>query len=201
MGRERLMEEQRARMEARRKQLKKEVEKAKAKKVKKAVTRDTSKDQSRKTVNRLTGSTTPKTGESAKQTLSKFAGKKPAPAPKAKPVTKNKPVNKVPERFAQGGKGGKIDKTIKNEEKAKSNFFYGSSGTRGSNVPSNPKLKSQNQKLTGRQKIAREVAAASGKVTPKKGGKPKNPKKGQTYKTFTGITMVWTGTNWKQKTK
>ena len=132
MGRERLMEEQRARMEARRKQLKKEVEKAKAKKVKKAVTRDTSKDQSRKTVNRLTGSTTPKTGAAAKQTLSKFAGKKPAPAPKAKPAPtpapKAKPApapkpkakatpHRGKQRFADGGKGGKFDTSSPNNLK------------------------------------------------------------------------------------
>ena len=69
MGRERLMEEQRARMEARRKKLKEAVEKAAKKqekaKAKKSVTRDTSKDQSRKTVDRLTGGKQPKTGAAA----------------------------------------------------------------------------------------------------------------------------------------
>ena len=54
-----------------------------------------------------------------------------------------KPVNKVPQRFADGAKGGKYDKAVKNKEKAKSNFFRSSSGTRGENVSSNPKLKSQ----------------------------------------------------------
>lgn len=136
MSRERLMEQQRARMEARRKQLKKEVEKAKAKKVKKAVTRDTSKDQSRKTVNRLTGGTTPKTGESAKQTLSRFSSKKPAPvvkakpapaakakptpAPKAKPAPKPKAKptpHRGKQRFADGGKGGKFDTSSLNNLK------------------------------------------------------------------------------------
>ena len=64
----------------------------------------------------------------------------PSPKPKA---AGTKPVNKVPQRFADGAKGGKYDKAVKNKEKAKSNFFRSSSGTRGTNVPSNPKLKSQ----------------------------------------------------------
>ena len=64
--------------------------------------------------------------------------------PPAKPkAVGNKPVNKVPQRFADGAKGGKYDKAVKNKEKAKGNFFRSSSGTRGANVSSNPKLKSQ----------------------------------------------------------
>ncbi len=123
---------------------------------------------------------------------------------KAKP-TKRKPVNKVPQRFADGAKGGKYDKAVQNKEKAKRNFFRSSSGTRGESLPSHPKLKSQSKKnLTGKQKIALEVAAASGgKSSTKRSAsrKPANPKKGETYVTRTGMTMVWTGKNWKQKTK
>ena len=64
--------------------------------------------------------------------------------PSAKPkAAGTKPVNKVPQRFADGAKGGKFDKAVKNKEKTKSNFFRSSSGTRGTNVSSNPKLKSQ----------------------------------------------------------
>lgn len=64
--------------------------------------------------------------------------------PSAKPkAAGTKPVNKVPQRFADGAKGGKYDKAVQNKEKAKQNFFRSSSGTRGNNVPSNPKLKSQ----------------------------------------------------------
>lgn len=67
--------------------------------------------------------------------------------PPAKPkAAGTKPVNKVPQRFADGAKGGKYDKAVKNKEKAKSNFFRSSSGTRGGNLPSNPKLKSQPKK-------------------------------------------------------
>ena len=144
MARERLMEQQRARMEARRKKLKEAVKKA-AENKKTAKTRDTSKDKSRKEIARLTGGKEPKTGAKAKAAISKFAGKKPAPA--AKPAAaKPAPSSKGKDRFFAGAKGGPIDKALKNEEKAKSNFFAGSSGTRGSNVPNNPKLKSQGKK-------------------------------------------------------
>ena len=70
------------------------------------------------------------------------------PAPKAKPVPKKlkpTPADKIPQSFRDGGKGGKYDKA-ENKERAKSNFFRGSSGTRGSNVKSNPALKSQPKK-------------------------------------------------------
>jgi hypothetical protein len=67
------------------------------------------------------------------------------------------------QRFFAGAKGGKYDKAVQNKEKAKSNFFRSSSGTYGKNLPSNPKLKSQDtSRLTGRQKIALEVNAAAG---------------------------------------
>ena len=71
------------------------------------------------------------------------------PKAKTKPIpkpTKQKPVNKVPQRFADGAKGGKHDKAVQNKEKAKSNFFRSSSGTRGESLPTNPKLKSQPKK-------------------------------------------------------
>lgn len=73
------------------------------------------------------------------------------PSPQAQPSTSTKsagtkPVNKVPQRFVDGAKGGKFDKAVQNKEKAKQNFFRGSSGTRGENLPSNPQLKSQPKK-------------------------------------------------------
>ena len=81
------------------------------------------------------------------------------PSPQAQPSTSTKtggksPVqravaatkSRVPQRFADGGKDGKYDKAVQNKEKAKSNFFRSSSGTRGENVKSNPKLKSQPKK-------------------------------------------------------
>ena len=67
-------------------------------------------------------------------------------APKAKPAA-SKPrqtTRKEAEaRFYSSSSQGSI---AKNQEKAKSNFFRSSSGTRGQNVPSNPALKSQPKK-------------------------------------------------------
>ena len=83
-------------------------------------------------------------------------------APKSKPkAAKPKASSSAgKKRFFAGAKGGKYDKAVQNKEKAKSNFFRSSSGTRGSNLPSNPKLKSQDtSRLTGRQKIALEGSA------------------------------------------
>lgn len=96
-------------------------------------------------------------------------------APKTKPLPKSsKPSSKVPQRFADGAKGGKYDKAVQNKEKATSNFFRSSSGTRGKSLPSNPKLKSQSKKnLTGRQKINLEVYAASGGKSSHTRNKPK----------------------------
>ena len=89
--------------------------------------------------------------EYAKNTLSQNRTR---PSTKAQPSTSTKtggksPVqtaaaatkSRVPQRFADGGKGGKYD-----QEKAKSNFFRSSSGTRGENVKDNSKLKSQPKK-------------------------------------------------------
>lgn len=72
-----------------------------------------------------------------------------------KPTAKTKPIPKTSktssssagkDRFFAGAKGGKFDKAVQNKEKAKSNFFRSSSGTRGESLPSNPKLKSQPKK-------------------------------------------------------
>ena len=111
---------------------------------------------------------------------------------KKKPAVK-KPAVKKPEPSTPA----KPKKT--NKDQAKSNFFRSSSGTRGEYLPSNPNLKGS-QKTTGRQKIAQEVQQASGNYRPKS-RKPKNPKKGGTYKTITGITMVYNGKQWVQQTK
>ena len=73
--------------------------------------------------------------------------KKPKSKPKVKAIPKSsKPSSKVPQNFADGAKGGKHDKAVQNKEKASSNFFRHSSGTRGKSLPSNPKLKSQPKK-------------------------------------------------------
>lgn len=71
--------------------------------------------------------------------------------PKAKPIpkpTKSSTTSSSAgkERFFAGAKGGQYDKAVQNQEKAKSNFLRSSSGTRGQNLPSNPKLKSQPKK-------------------------------------------------------
>ena len=192
------MQKQRERMEARRKRLKEAAKKAAESKTKKPA---------------------PKADSSQLRAMSKSSNNYGASGTsKPKPI-KKKPVNKVPskttkaaspssagrDRFFAGAKGGKYDKAVQNNEKAMSNFFRSSSGTRGKPLPPNPKLKSQSKKnLTGRQKIALEVAAASGgKSSAKRSAsrKPANPKKDETYVTRTGMTMVWTGKNWKQKTK
>lgn len=69
------------------------------------------------------------------------------PSAKPKPAG-TKPTNssKGQQRVSNGTNGRKSDKYLKETEKAKSNFFRFSSGTRGANVPSNPKLKSQPRK-------------------------------------------------------
>ena len=73
---------------------------------------------------------------------------KSAPTPKSarapKTEQKAKPKQTTPEqakeRFYSSSSQGSI---AKNQEKAKQNFFRSSSGTRGQNLPSNPKLKSK----------------------------------------------------------
>jgi len=110
MGRERLMRQQRERLQEWRK--KKKAPKTPA--TKKGVTRDTSKDQSRKEVARLTGGSTPATGDAATKRLDKFLGskppvakpaeKKPAPAPTPKPASSPAPVKpKASDKAVEGG--------------------------------------------------------------------------------------------------
>lgn len=206
------MQKQRERMEARRKRLAEAAKKAAAAKTKKPVPAKVNgigpeKDgatYARKVNNSKTkpsGVGPVKSGAAYARSLTKGKSTPTTKADRANP----KPSSKVPQRFADGGKGGKYDEAVQNKEKAKSNFFRSGSGTHGKPLPSNPKLKSQSKKnLTGRQKIALEVASASGgKSSAKRSSsrKPANPKKGQTYVTRTGMTMVWTGENWKQKRK
>ena len=66
-------------------------------------------------------------------------------APKSKPKTKPKQTSKkeAAKRFYSSSSQGSIQQ---NQDKAKSNFFRSSSGTRGENVKSNPALKSQPKK-------------------------------------------------------
>ena len=115
-------------------------------------------------------------GETLKKPKSKAKSK-----PKAKAIPKpSKPTSKVPQRFADGAKGGKYDKAVQNKEQAKSNFFRSSSGTRGESLPSRPQLKSQLKKParkdfpSGRQG-ASAYAAALRKFNAAKArvGKPK----------------------------
>ena len=166
------MQKQRERMEARRKRLKEEVEKVKAKKVKKAVTRDTSKDQSRKTVNRLTGGTTPKTGESAKQTLSKFASKKPAPA--AKPVVKAKPAKSVKPVNKNGSvKATRRKTSYEKEVERRNKIDKGWSNRTGA----------EDQARSEKNEVQLNI--------------PKNPKPGSKYKhPRTGAMFYYDGSKW-----
>jgi len=203
MSRERLMAQQRARMEARRarnaaKKLKKPRSAydnyfANQQGKPKGVTRDTSKDYHKKPLVTApkTKTTKPKTtGKPVTSTSTVTPTRRPNSVQKPKPKTvaqQVKPADKVPAK-----------KPLTNNEKAKRNFFQSSSGTRGDYLPSNPQLKSQNRKQTGKQLIAAEVAKAAGNP-PTRRGKPKNPKKGQVYTTFTGQKMVYNGKKWVQK--
>ena len=144
------------------------------------------------------------TAKPAKQSNKTTAGqpstttKSTAPAP-VQPRSGSKPKSETPtttpsntrrdrQRGSTGGRGGSVSSKSK-------------SGTYGSPLPSNPKLKSQNtSRLTGRQKINLEVAEAA-KSSRNKFSKPKNPKKGQIWTTRFGLKMKWTGTNWKQVSK
>ena len=170
-----------------------------------------------------------KTKQSGKEAINKevhkssLALKDPAPAtkPKAKPsstkavrsastkpaATKPAATTTKPTRSAQANTGSGRDGKFGTGTygKGRPSDSKSNTGTRGKPLPINPKLKSQSTKnLTGKQKIALEVAAASGGRSSTKRSasrKPANPKKGETYVTRTGMTMVWTGKNWKQKTK
>ena len=144
MSRERLMQKQRERMEARRKRLKEAAQKSTTKSVKTVVTRDTSKDQSRKEIARLTGGQKPKTGNAAMEAISKFAGKQPAPkaskpaaAPKAKPAASNNGKD----RFFAGAKGGKYDT---------GSFFDGAKGGKYDKPSSTAKKPSRSDFPSGR---------------------------------------------------
>jgi len=65
----------------------------------------------------------------------------PAPGKSAPAVAKkSEPTKAQIERFYSSSSQGSI---AKNQEKAKQNFFRSSSGTRGQNMSSNPKLKSK----------------------------------------------------------
>ena len=78
-------------------------------------------------------------GETMKK--KKPVAKKPT-APKKPADKKAKPTKAQTDRFYSSSSKG----SIANNEQAKSNFFRSSSGTRGENVPSNPKLKTQPKK-------------------------------------------------------
>ena len=78
--------------------------------------------------------------------------KKPA-APKKPAANKPKPTKAQTDRFYSSSSTG----SIANKEKAKSNFFRSSSGTRGSNVPSNPKLKTQPKEKPKKNRRGRTV--------------------------------------------
>ena len=79
----------------------------------------------------------------------KPVAKKPAAKPAA---SKPKPTKGQTERFFSSSSKGSI-----NKQQGKSNFFRSSSGTRGSNVPSNPKLKTQPKKKPKKNRRGRTV--------------------------------------------
>ena len=65
------------------------------------------------------------------------------PAARSTSTKSNK--ERASERFYSSSSKGSVQK---NRDKAKSNFFRSSSGTRGENMPSNPKLKSQKKRVS-----------------------------------------------------
>lgn len=72
---------------------------------------------------------------------------------KSKPAaSKPKPTKGQTERFFSSSSKGSV-----NKQQGKSNFFRSSSGTRGSNVPSNPKLKIQPKKKPKKNRRGRTV--------------------------------------------
>ena len=89
-------------------------------------------------------------GETMKK--KKPVAKKPT-APKKPADKKAKPTKAQTDRFYSSSSKG----SIANKEKAKSNFFRSSSGTRGENVPSNPKLKTQPKKKPKKNRRGRAV--------------------------------------------
>ena len=176
------MEQQRRRMEERRKRLKSVKEASEKKKSdlakygsggKPAVTRDTSKDKK-------------KSQKVTRDTSKDQIRPKVKPAEK-KPAVVSKPKNEVPQRFADGGKGGKYDK----QEKASR------TGTYGKPLPSNPSLKSQPKKTKAAPKLRSGGSRAYVKPRKKTG-----PKVGDTRRTRVGsryVTKQWNGDKWVTK--
>ena len=200
MGRERLMQQQRARMEARRARLKKK--KADMKKYgsgsKKGVTRDTSKDQSKKTPNYASGS---KKGVTRNTSLDQ----------KPKAVTPKAALAKSKTGAAVLGLGGSNVKKGTLTKKPTGSGVTGKS--RKSNPPSptvtaKPKagsrarVKKEDPRETGRKRNLREANAAKARRERKEqftkkpyGGMasspPKNPKEGDMYKKPFGPVMIY----------
>ena len=84
----------------------------------------------------------------------KPVAKKPAAKPAAsKPAaSKPKPTKGQTERFFSSSSKGSV-----NKQQGMSNFFRSSSGLRGSNVPPNPKLKTQPKKKPKKNRRGRTV--------------------------------------------
>ena len=142
MGRARLMEKQRDRLKAFRKRKKAEREVANKPKTTKPKA-ETSQVRAMSKPGVGSGSGTRK--PVAKKPAAKPAASKPA-------ASKPKPTKGQTERFFSSSSKGSI-----NKQQGKSNFFRSSSGTRGSNVPSNPKLKTQPKKKPKKNRRGRTV--------------------------------------------
>ena len=142
MGRARLMEKQRDRLKAFRKRKKAEREVANKPKTTKPKA-ETSQVRAMSKPGVGSGSGTRK--PVAKKPAAKPAASKPA-------ASKAKPTKGQTERFFSSSSKGSI-----NKQQGKSNFFRSSSGTRGSNVPSNPKLKTQPKKKPKKNRRGRTV--------------------------------------------
>ena len=139
------MEKQRDRLKAFRKRKKAEREAANKPKTTKPKA-DTSQLRAMSKPGAPSGTGTRKPAAPKKPTAKKPTAKKPT-------AKKPKPTKAQTDRFYSSSSKG----SIANKEKAKSNFFRSSSGLRGSNVPSNPKLMIQPKKKPKKNRRGRTV--------------------------------------------
>ena len=144
MGRARLMEQQRAKIEARR------AAKKKAAKTTKKVT-----EKIKSVGNSLTGNGAPKPSQI--KTTTKKPAAKPTPKPAAsKPSPKPTASKPTPKPTSGGGAslGSKLSEAEKKSRRIAATSVKTGSATQGQNMPSNPSLKSQPKKSTSKNKGA-----------------------------------------------
>jgi len=168
MARERLMRQQRERLQEWRKKNKA----PKTPATKKGVTRDTSKDQSRKKIARLTGGSTPATSDAATKRLNQFlkakppkvAPQTPKPAETKPAVTKPKTGKAVLELGGGNVRKGTLPKKPKGQKPSTSSNFMSSSSTYTGTNLEKPKPKKQSPRA-GSRAAAKPRTKTKPKVT------------------------------------